>query len=115
MKKLLLLFAGMVFVLAFGMAYADEMQPGDGYTSDKMIRDEDVLKYDHDMDHGTVNQMPALPDEIRGSAPGGGKETEPDGKSDTFEKAAPVDKDKTKPSGSEEMRGPSKSWDPYGY
>ena len=44
MKKFLSLLAGMVFILAFGMAYADELQPGDGYTSDKMIRDEDIQK-----------------------------------------------------------------------
>jgi hypothetical protein len=109
MKKLLSLFAGMVFILAFGMAYADELQPGYGYTSDKMIRDEDIQKYDQDMGPGTTNQMPALP-EVRGSAPGGVSGE------DTYDKPAPVEKDTTKPSDSGDgMGGPSKSWEPYRY
>ena len=116
MKKVLSLFAGMVFVLAFGIAYADGLQPGDGYTSDKMIRDEDIQKYDQDMGPGTINQMPALP-EVRGSAPGGvSGGTESDWKSDTNEKTPPVEKDKTKPSDNrDEMGGPSRGWDPSGY
>jgi len=116
MKKVLSLFAGMVFVLAVGMTHADDLQPGDGYTSDKMIRDEDIQKYDQDRGPGTINQMPALP-EVRGSAPGGvSGDTESDGKSDTLEKAAPVEKDKTKPSDSGEGMGdPSRGWDSYRY
>jgi len=116
MKKVLSLFAGMALVLVAGMAHADDLQPGDGYTSDKMIRDEDIRKYDQDVGPGTINQMPALP-EVRGSAPGGvSGDRSSDGKSDTFENAAPVEKDKTKPSDSGEGRGsPSRGWDPYRY
>jgi len=117
MKRSVSLLAVMVFVFAFGMAYADELQPGEGYTSDKMIRDDDILKYDHDdMERGTVNQLPALPDEVKGSAAGGSnKDTEPDAKSDTPEKLAPVEKDKTEPSDRGGMGGPDKRWDPLGY
>jgi hypothetical protein len=108
MKRLLSLFAGIVLVLAFGIAYADELQPGYGYTSDKMIRDEDIQKYDQDTNRGTTDQMPALP-EVRGSAPGGVS-------GDTYDKPAPVEKDTTKPSDSGGgMGGPSKGWDPYSY
>ena len=119
MKKVLSLFAGMALVLVAGMAHADDLQPGDGYTSDKMIRDEDIRKFDQDQDRGpgTINQqMPALP-EVRGSAPGGvSGDRSSGGKSDTFENAAPVEKDKTKPSDSGEGRGsPSRGWDPYRY
>ena len=117
MKKVLSLLAGMVFVLAFGVAYGDELQPGDGYTSDKMINNEDVQKYDQDMGPGGIVTMPTLPDEIQGTAAGGGsKDTESDGKSDTYEKVAPVEKDKTKPSDSrDDMGGPSRGWNPSGY
>jgi len=118
MKKLLSLFGGVVFVLAVGLANADDLQPGDGYTSDKMIRDEDIRKYDQDRGPGTINQtqMPALP-EVRGSAPGGfSGDRSSDGMSDTSEKAAPVEQDKTKPSDSGEgMGGPSRGWNPYSY
>ena len=116
MKKVLSLLAGMALVLAVGMANAGDLQHGDGFTSDKMIRDEDIRKYDQDMGPGTINQMPALP-EVRGSAPGGvSGERSSDGMSDTFEKAAPVEKDKTKPSESGEgMGGPSRGWNPYSY
>jgi hypothetical protein len=110
MKKLLSLFAGIVLVLAFGMAYADELRSGDGYASDKMIRDEDIQKYDQDMGPGTTNQMPALP-EIQGSAPGGVS-----GGDDSYDKPVPAEQDTTKPSDSGDgMGGPSKSWDPYRY
>jgi hypothetical protein len=119
MKKVLSLVGGIVFVLSFGIAHAGDLQTGDGYTSDKMIRDEDIRKYDQDMGSGTFNQMPALPEEReeRGSAPGGVSEDRAsDGKSDTFEKATPVEKDKTKPSESGEgMGGPSRGWNPYSY
>jgi hypothetical protein len=116
MKKVLSLLGGIVFVLSFGMAHAGDLQSGDGYTSDKMIRDEDIRKYDRDMGSGTINQMPALP-EVRGSAPGGvSEDRSSDGKSDTFEKTAPVEKDKTKPSESGEGMGdPSRGWNPYSY
>jgi hypothetical protein len=117
MKKLLTIFAGMLLVLAFGIAYADELQPGDGYSSDKMIRNEDIQKYDQDMGQGTVNQMPALPDEVKGSAAGGGsKDTESDWKSDTYEKNGPVEKDMSKPSGGGSDRETQpKNLDPYRY
>jgi hypothetical protein len=116
MKKVLSLFAGMLFVLAVGMTNADDLQPGDGYASDKMIRDEDIQKYDQDRGPGTFNQMPALP-EIRGSAPGGvSGDRSSDGKSDIYEKADPGEKDKNKPSDSGEgVGGPYRSWNPYSY
>jgi len=112
MKKVLSLIAGTVFVLAFGMAYAGELEPGDGYTSDKMIRNEDIQKYDQDMGPGTTGEMPALP-EVRGAAPGGVTE---DGSSEGKSDAVEVEKDKTKPSDSgKDIGGPSRGWDPYGY
>jgi hypothetical protein len=115
MKKLLSFLIVIVLVLAFGIAYADELQPGDGYSSDKMIRDDDIQKYNQDTDQSTVNQTPVLPDEIKGSAPGGGKDTDPGWKSDTYEKTAPVEKDQKRPSDSGEMGAPSRGWDPYRY
>lgn len=116
MKKILSLVTGMVLVLAVGMANADDLQPGDGYTSDKMIRDEDIRKYDQDIGSGTFNKMPALP-EVQGSAPGGvSGDRSSDGMSGTFEKAAPVEKDKTKPADNGEgIGGPSKGWNPSSY
>jgi len=118
MKRLLSLIAGMVFVLlAVGLAYADGLQPGDGYTSDKMIRDEDIQRYDHDTGQGTFNQMPALPDEVQGSAAGGVNRDDSGSEwnNDTYEKTAPVEKDKTKPADRGYTGGPEKRWDPLGY
>jgi hypothetical protein len=69
-KKVLSLLAGMVFVLAVGMAYADDVIPGNKDTGDKMIRDEDLQKYNLDQSQSTVNQMPSVPG-AEGSAPGG--------------------------------------------
>ena len=116
MKKVLSLFAGMALVLAAGMSNGDDLQPGDGYASDKMIRDEDIRKYDQDIGSGTFNKMPALP-EVRGSAPGGvSGDRSSDEMSGTFEKAAPVEKDNTEPADNRESIGsPSKGWNPSGY
>jgi len=77
-----------------------------------MIRDE----YSKDISPGTINQTTPLP-EVWGSAPGGvSGDRSSDGKSDTYEKAAPVKKDKTKPTDSGEgMGGPSRGWEPYRY
>ena len=115
MKKVLSLIAGMVFVLYFRVAYAEEMRPDDSYTSDTMITNEDILKYDHDM--GTFNRIPALPDEIQGAAAGGrNKEAESTENSETKEKAAPVEKDKTEPSENrDDTGGPSNGVEPNRY
>ena len=96
MKKVLSLLAGIAFVLAFGMAYADDAMPGSKDTGDKMIRDEDLQKYNKDQSQSTVNQMPAKPD-AEGSAAGGSENPGSTPKDDTYEKPAPAEKDTTKP------------------
>jgi hypothetical protein len=96
MKKVLSLMAGMVFVLAFGMACADGTPPGSMDTGDKMIRNDDIQKYDHDQGQGTFNVMPAVPEET-GSAAGGSGESDPTRINDGKEKPAPVEKDMTTP------------------
>jgi hypothetical protein len=70
MKKVLSLLAGMVFVLAFGPAYADDMMQESKETGEKMIRDQDLQKYEQDQEKSTVTQMPSVPGE-GGSAAGG--------------------------------------------
>ena len=99
MKKVLSLLAGMVLVLAVGMAYADDMMPGNKDTGDKMIHDEDLQKYNQDQSKSTVNQMPSVPG-AEGSAPGGIRD------SDTV----------TRPSDTGAgMKNPSKDQDTYRY
>ncbi len=115
MKKFLSLLAGMVFVLAFGTAYADDMTPATKDTGDKMTRDDDLQKYYQDQGQGTVNQIPAVTDE-KGSGAGGRGESDSTWKSDTTEKPAPVEKDTTNPSDSGRGMGdPSRSHDTYRY
>lgn len=58
MKKLLSLVAGMAFVLACGLAYAEDSMMMPTYPSDKMIGNDDLLHNDLDKDRSTVNQMP---------------------------------------------------------
>ena len=107
MKKLLSFFAGSLFVLAFGIAYGDELQPESAYTSDKMIRNEDLQKYDQDQGPGPFNQLPALP-EAQGSGAGGGS------REDLDEMPAPDEKDATKPSDDRGgSGGQSRDWEPY--
>ena len=69
MKQIISLMAGVVLVLSFGIAYADDSGIASKNT-DKMIRDDDLLRYNLDKDQGTVNQMPAEP-ETQGSGAGG--------------------------------------------
>jgi hypothetical protein len=94
-KKVLSLLSGMVFVLAVGMAYADDMMPGKG-TGEKMIHDEDLQKYDQDRGQSTVNQMPSVPG-AEGSAPGGSGDSDSKQMDDTYEKPAPADQGKSNP------------------
>ena len=82
MKRSLSLLAGMVFLLAFGMAHADDTMQWNYDKGDKMILDQDLQKYDRDQNQGTVNQMPA-PD-AKGSGAGGSGE--PIVKEDSSEK-----------------------------
>jgi hypothetical protein len=116
MKKVLSLVAGSVFVLAFGMAYADDIQPGGMDNSGDMIRNDDLDKYRSDQGQGTFNIAPVLPDEI-GSAPGGvSGDTDSTWKNDTKEKPAPVEKDITRPTDKQGgMDSPSKGMEPYRY
>jgi len=108
MKKVLSLLAGMVLVLAVGMAYADDMMPVNKDTGDKMIHDEDLQKYDKDQDKSTVNQMPPVPG-AEGSAPGGSGSPGSNQKDDTYEKPAPADQGTTNPSDTGPgMKDPSK-------
>jgi len=103
MKKVLLLFAAM-FILAFGTAYASDMPSWSEYTSDKMLRDDDLPKYEHNQDQGqgTFKQVPALP-EAQGSAAGGSSGD------NTYGKQSPAEeKDTTKSDDSGGgMEGPS--------
>ncbi|MHB8845722.1 MAG: hypothetical protein ACYC7L_13365 [Nitrospirota bacterium] len=55
MKKILSLFAGIVFARAIGTSYADEPGPGSMDTGDKMIRNDDLKRYNFDQDRGTFN------------------------------------------------------------
>ena len=91
MKKILSLLGGLVIMAAFGMAYADDMMPGNKDTGDKMVRDDDLQKYDRDLTQGTVNQMPSEQG-AEGTA-GGGVSGEKDStvKKDTHEGSAPVE------------------------
>ena len=104
MKESLSLFAGLLLVLAFGIAYGDELRLESEYTSDKMIRNEDIQKYDQDQGPGPFNQLPALP-EAQGSGAGGGS------REDLDERPAPEEKDATKPS--DDSGGQSRDWEPY--
>ncbi len=70
MKKVLPALAGIVFLLVFGMASADDTTPGSKDIGDTMIHDQDIQKYEQDQDKSTVTQMPSMPGE-GGSAAGG--------------------------------------------
>ena len=102
----------MVFVLAFGTAYADDVKPlnddkrdntmqWNNDNGDKMILDEDLWKYEQDLNRGTVNQMPAKPG-AGGSGAGGIGESGTKGNDNTYDKLAPaplapLEKDFTEP------------------
>lgn len=101
MKKVLSLMAGVVFILAFGMAYAEDLDPGSIDTGDRVIRDDDLERYYFDQGKGTFNVMPA-PAEETGSAPGGIGGPDPD--RDTVEKPAPIEKEMIKPADDDPYR-----------
>ena len=81
----------MAIVLGFGMAYAEDMIPGNKDTGEKMIRNEDLEKYNQDQSKSTVNQMPSRPG-AEGSAAGGSGESDSTLKDDTSDKPAPLDR-----------------------
>ncbi len=97
MKKVLSLLAGMAFVLAFGMAYADDKMPESKDLGDKMISNEDLQKLDQDQSKSTVNQMQSQPG-AGGSAAGGMEKPGSNPMDETSEKPAPTEKDMTMPS-----------------
>jgi hypothetical protein len=66
-KKIFSLVMGTVFVVAFGMAYAEESMSGD--MGDKVIRNDDLSHIKLDQDRATLNQMPEI--EAEGYAAGG--------------------------------------------
>jgi hypothetical protein len=70
MKKFLSLLMGMGLVLSFGLAYAEEGMSGTKDMGNKMISNDDLLRYDLDQDRATINQMPAESGS-EGSAAGG--------------------------------------------
>jgi hypothetical protein len=83
MKRSLFFLAGMVFILAFGMAYAaDDVIQWNYDKVDKMILDQDLQKYNQDRE---VTRIPAEPG-AGGSAAGGSGE--PILKEDSSEKPA---------------------------
>ncbi len=91
MKKILSVVLGMGLVLSLGMAYAEEGTGGIVYPSEKMIRDEDLPRYNLDQDRSTINQIPAEPG-AEGSAAGGiNREPESTG-TDIEQNKAPVEK-----------------------
>jgi hypothetical protein len=75
MKKILYLLTGVAAVMTFGLAQAAETMPAPIDSTDKMIRNDDLLRYNLDQDRGTINQLPALPGAdvsgAEGSAAGG--------------------------------------------
>ena len=114
MKRLLSLVMGMVFVLALGTAYGsdtmqwndDQKNSGQGNTdkSDKLILDQDLLKYNQDRNEGAIDRMPAKPG-AGGSGAGGTGESDAHRKDSTYEKTVPdpfgpLDKNFTEPYGS---------------
>jgi len=109
MKRLISLFGGMVFLLAFGIAYAahsDDTMGGKNEANPKMINDQDLQKYDHDGDQGTVSQMQARPFE-GGSAAGGSGETVV--QDDTSEKAVIPTEEKVTQAAEDSGRGTDSS------
>jgi hypothetical protein len=57
----------MALVLAFGLTFAQESMSDTNDPADKIIRDDDLLRYNLDPDRSTINQMPAESD-AEGSA-----------------------------------------------
>ena len=115
MKKILSLLMGMGLVLSFGLANAEEGTSSTKDMGNKMISNDDLLRYDLDQDRATINQMPAEPGS-EGSA-AGGISAEPESKGADIEQSkAPVDKGPAT-SGEEETRagGASKVPERYGY
>jgi hypothetical protein len=91
MKKILSVVLGMGLVLSLGMAYGEEGTGGIVYPSEKMIRDEDLSRYNLDQNRSTINQMPAEPG-AEGSA-AGGVNREPESKGTEIEQdKAPIEK-----------------------
>ena len=85
MSRLSLL-GGMVFLLAFGTAYADDTTQLNYDKVDKMMQDQNLQKNNQDQNQGTVNQMPAP--KVKGSGAGGSGE--PALKDNTSESPAPL-------------------------
>jgi hypothetical protein len=115
MKKILSLVMGIGVILSLGMAYAEEGIGGARDTSDKMIRDDDLLRYNLDQERATINQMPAAPGS-EGSAAGGVSAEPESAGTDIEQSKAPVDKGPTVP-GDEGTGGggASKLPERYGY
>ena len=86
MKRLLSLLGGMVFLLAFGMAYADDTMQLNYDKVDKMMLDQNLQKNSQDQNQGTVSQTPVP--KVKGSGAGGSGE--PALKNDTSESPAPL-------------------------
>jgi hypothetical protein len=97
MKKILSLLTGTAFVLAAGLAYAeDRIYSGIGDTNNTMIHNEDLSHIQLDQDRATLNQMPAE-SEIEGSA-AGGVSAEADGMGTEIEQGkTPADKNPAEP------------------
>jgi len=123
MKRLLSLLTGLVIVLAFGMAYADDTMQwnydhrknNDQWNNDKgdkLILDQDLLKYDQDQKQGTIDQMPAKPG-AGGSGAGGTGESESTRKGNTYEKPAPAPLDQLEKNFTEPYDNGRSGEDPY--
>jgi hypothetical protein len=91
MKKIFPLLMGIGLVLSLGMAYAEESMSVTKGTGDKMISNDDLLRYNLDQDRATINQMPAVPGSEGTAAGGVSGETESTG-TDIEQSKAPVDK-----------------------
>jgi len=91
MNKILSLVMGIGLIFSLGMAYAEEGIGGARDTTDKMIRDDDLLRYNLDQDRATINQMPAEPGSEGSAAGGVSGEPESTG-TDIEQSKSPVDK-----------------------
>jgi len=114
MKQILSLFAGLAFLLAFGLAYAaDDKVTGD--MRDKMITNDDLPQSSGDQDSSTFNQMPADPG-IKGSAAGGVSSGTESLDKDSDQTKEPVEKTPTEPDRKEPGRDmPGTDTDRPGY
>lgn len=97
-KTILALLAGVAFVFAYGIAYAEDSMPGNKDTGNTMISGEGNMPGDVDQNRDTVEKTPAG-SEAEGAGAGGMSKDPDTWKSDSDQQQAPVEK---APAGSSE-------------